>query len=317
MRIEIFKNEHIEDALKLAEENYRTERRFCSALPENWPSPDLTPFAETRLGAAAFEKEKLVGFLCSVPPFPNCYGSTDATGAFSPLGANGAVRENRGEIYARMMEKAAELWKEAGASNHAVCFYAHDIKAQRQSFFYGYGLRCMDALQLLEEQEEILVPGYRFRELAPDEFHLAFSLEHMLDRHMAASPAFILRPSASKEELLQKAKKQNARYFLAETEYGVPAAYMRAAEREGETFLRFSPRYIHIDGAFCLPGHRGTGAAAGLLRYMANRLAKEGFIRLGVDFESINPTGWRFWKKYFQIYTHSTARRIDEHVLNT
>ena len=89
---------------------------------------------------------------------------------------------------------------------------------------------------------------------------------------------------------------------------------MRAAEQDGETFLCYQPGYIHIDGAFCLPTHRGSGAAAGLLRFMANRFYREGFSRLGVDFESINPTGHRFWRKYFQIYTHSVARRIDEHV---
>jgi len=36
------------------------------------------------------------------------------------------------------------------------------------------------------------------------------------------------------------------------------------------------------------------------------------YSRLGVDFESINPTAWGFWLKYFDAYTHSVVRRIDE-----
>ena len=314
LEITVFKKEYIEDAMSLAQSNYEAERRFSPALPESVASPSLSPFAENGLGTAAFEKGKLVGFLCAVPPFPNCFGSTDATGIFSPLGANGAIEENHAEIYARMIEKAAQAWKEAGASNHAICFYAHDTEAQKQSFLYGYGLRCMDAIQILEKKAEPTIPGYKFRELTFAEFATILPLEHMLDKHMAASPTFILRPSATEKELLQKAREQGARYFLAETETGAPAAYMRAAEQDGETFLCYQPGYIHINGAFCLPAHRGSGAASGLLRFVTNRFYREGFSRLGVDFESINPTGHRFWRKYFQIYTHSVARRIDEHV---
>ena len=41
-------------------------------------------------------------------------------------------------------------------------------------------------------------------------------------------------------------------------------------------------------------------------------LKKEGFCRLGVDYESFNSTANRFWPKYFEPYTKSVVRRIDE-----
>lgn len=40
--------------------------------------------------------------------------------------------------------------------------------------------------------------------------------------------------------------------------------------------------------------------------------AAKGYTRLGVDFESLNPTAYGFWLKYFDAYTHSVVRRIDE-----
>ena len=43
-----------------------------------------------------------------------------------------------------------------------------------------------------------------------------------------------------------------------------------------------------------------------------NELAKENYLRCGVDFESINPTANHFWLKYFKPYTYSLTRRIDE-----
>ena len=45
---------------------------------------------------------------------------------------------------------------------------------------------------------------------------------------------------------------------------------------------------------------------------LIQKMKKKRYTRLGVDFESINPTGWGFWLKYFDTYTHSVVRRIDE-----
>jgi len=42
------------------------------------------------------------------------------------------------------------------------------------------------------------------------------------------------------------------------------------------------------------------------------KLKSLGYTRLGVDYESINPSGSGFWLKYFTAYTHSVVRRIDE-----
>ncbi len=40
--------------------------------------------------------------------------------------------------------------------------------------------------------------------------------------------------------------------------------------------------------------------------------AAEGFLRMGVDFESFNPTAYGFWLKHFTAYTYSVVRRVDE-----
>jgi peptide methionine sulfoxide reductase msrA/msrB len=36
---------------------------------------------------------------------------------------------------------------------------------------------------------------------------------------------------------------------------------------------------------------------------------------LEIYYESINPTAYCFWLKYFNAYTHSVVRRIDEHAV--
>ena len=51
------------------------------------------------------------------------------------------------------------------------------------------------------------------------------------------------------------------------------------------------------------------------MNYAITVLKEEGYTRLGVDFESINPTARGFWLKYFSAYTHGVVRRIDERIL--
>jgi GNAT superfamily N-acetyltransferase len=130
---------------------------------------------------------------------------------------------------------------------------------------------------------------------------------------MASSPTFILRSSDSEPAFCEKAAQSHARFFAAKTGCR-PVAFIKA-EQDGETFICGIPGYLHIAGAYCLPEYRGSGTAQNLINFVIRTLKAEGFTHLGVDFESINPTAFGFWPKYFGVYTHSVTRRIDEHAL--
>lgn len=41
----------------------------------------------------------------------------------------------------------------------------------------------------------------------------------------------------------------------------------------------------------------------------------EGYLLLGVDCESFNPTARGFWLKYFTPYTYGLVRRIDDNAI--
>lgn len=314
IRIEDFKASHIEKAQEIALQNYHTERCSVLNLPLIEKVPDLTPFAENGLGVAAFENNEMTGFLCSLPPYENAFRSTNAVGVFSPMGANGAAGENRAKTYALMYQAAGEKWAKAGASSHGICLYAHDKEAQEQFFRYGFGMRCVDAIRGLEDIPVSDCPGYDYIELKPDEFLQILPLDHMLDAHMAASPTFILRASESELSFMEKSARSHPRYFLARTGNKI-AAFIKA-EQDGETFICERPDYLHITGAFCLPEHRGKGVYRNLLSFLAGTLKKEeGYVHIGVDFESINPAAYGFWNKYFDAYTCGVVRRIDEHAV--
>ncbi len=313
MKIVDFTAAHIEEAAEIAHQSYERERGFVPALPPVKNMPDLTRFAKNGLGVAALEGDLMLGFLCSVPPFENAFGLIGTTGVFSPMGANGvwgALGENRAAVYARLYQTAAEKWVRAGASSHAVCLYAHDREAQDQFFRCGFGLRCADAIRELKEGAEPSPDGCDFSELGREEFFRILPLNKMLNRHMGESPTFMTYPFLTDDALLEKIQADGVRFFTAR-KGGEIIAYVKISD-EGESAISGAPDMRNICGAYCLPEYRGTGVFQSLIHFLSYSLKREGFNRLGVDFESINPAAYGFWLKSFTAYTHSVVRRIDE-----
>ncbi len=313
MKIINFTKEHCEEAMRLARSDYEREREFVTELPLTASVPELTWFAENSLGVAAFEGDTMVGFLCSYPPIDKIFGSTDVRGQFSPMGAHAAGNENRAGIYEAMYQAAAKKWVLAGAVSHAIGLYAFDQEVLQMFFRNGFGMRCMDAIKRVEQHPIVSQEGFRYQELEAEERELAYPLDAMLNAHYRKSPFFMNRTLHTKERFLDLCAEENARIFVTLYE-GQICAYLKITE-EGETFLATGKKYRHITGAFCLPEFRGNKIMLNLLNFAETELAKSGIQTLGVDFETINPTAYYFWLKYFKAYTISVVRRIDERIL--
>ena len=315
MIIRDFEPKHTEEAAEIALDVYNYEREFTQALPETSiiPIPILDQLSENGFGVAAFEGGKMVGFLCSVEPFENAFRSTDVRGVFSPMGANGAVKENHGRIYAALYQAAAKKWVKAGAVSHAICLYEHDEEAKQQLFRYGFGMRCVDAIRPMETLDCDVCSGYEFVELPREDYACVYPLFLALNEHYCSSPFFVNRRPDTQEGFMDYSEREKVRYFAAKIDREL-CAYMEVSD-QGETFVASGTLYRHITGAYCIPEHRGRGVYQNLLNYVINTLKTEGCTRLGVDFESINPSGSGFWLKYFDAYTNSVVRRIDERII--
>lgn len=314
MRIVDFTREHIAEAAELVLANYEEERAHVPALPEIGAVPDLLGFTDNKLGVTAVDDGRIVGILCCYGAFNNAFGIPGLRGVFSPMGGNAAALYNRAEIYAAMYQAAGKKWVQAGAVSHAVCLYAHDKEAKEQFFRYGFGVRCVDAVRGMDE---IIVPSlcedYSFSEIKPENILEVLPLENMLDRSYISSPFFMYREPDSEEVFLNNYKSSQSIYFIAKYK-GQAVAFIKA-ELDGENFIKETSGYLHVKGAFCLTEHRGKGISQYLLNMLIQKLKASGYIRLGVDFESFNPSGSGFWLKNFTAYTNSVVRRIDENIL--
>lgn len=311
MQIIDFTHEWIDPAKALVYKQVEEEARFTPSLPPACPLPSMASLCENGLGVAAVEKGQLLGFLCAYGPWKPVFTTPHTAGVFSPLHAHGVQPENRGAIWQRLYQAAAEKWVQAGAVSHALSLFRHDTAAQEALYLYGFGVRCMDLMQSMGEMAPALSP--HVRELPPSDQALLHPLRRRLSAHLAQSPCFMHDTEEMIARWLNQRMENPPRAFVYESNSRI-IAYMEATP-EGENFLSSSPGIMNICGAYCLPEYRGSGTAKTLLRHMAAVLQMEGYRRMGVDCESFNPTALHFWGKHFQAYTHSVVRRIDENIL--
>jgi len=304
---------HVEQAVQIAKQNYETERGFVPALPPVDQWPDMKPLAENNLGVAALDGRDVIGFLCSYGIWDNAWDISGLRHIYSPMGANGTIPENREKIYARLYQAAGEKWARVGAASHGICLYAHDTESQAQFFRYGFGMRTIDAIRPMDNIEAPLCEGYDFSELAPDDVLGISPLENMLKDGFAESPTFMYKAPGDENEFMTNYRNCKSIYSVAKYN-GKIVAFIRA-EHDGQTFIQDIKGYIHINAAFCLPEHRGKCISKKLLNLLVQKLKKQGYNYLGVDYESINPSGYGFWLKDFNVYTYGVVRRIDERIL--
>ncbi len=318
MIITDFKQSHVKEAHALAWSNYHEEREYVEALPEIEWLPDLSMFAGNGLGVAAIGDDGcLIGFLCCYEPWENAFDSK-AIGTFSPIHSHGAIKEKRAEIYKRMYQYAAEKWVKQGITYHGVALYDHDSDALGAMFQYGFGLRCVDAIRNISPiniSDSYKGLGITLEELHKDSVDEVRDLRKLLSEHLGKSPCFMYSSDADFHEWLLRAEKRDSRLFIARDKNKV-VAFVEIQDG-GENFVTYVPDMKNICGAFCMPEYRGKYIFQGLLNYAMEVLKGEGVKRLGVDFESFNPTANAFWLKYFDAYTHSVVRRIDECVIHT
>ncbi len=304
--------EMTEDARILLKENFEEARRSHPILPDDVYIPSVEQLFTNCLGSAAYEDDKMIGFLSGFGPWGPVFCTKDAMGVYSPLHAHAAVRENRKGIYQMLYQAAAEKWARMGAASHTITLYDPDEDAKEAFFEYGFGKRCVDLMRTTDGMN-ISSKKMEFSELSKSDGTQIRHLRRALNQHLSKSPAFMKTDENVIENWLDKREADPPRVFIAEMD-GEICAYMEVQD-EGENFITAHPSIMNICGAYCLPEFRGQNIASALLNFILETLKRENMPLIGVDCESINPTAIHFWKKYFTPYTQSLVRRIDENAL--
>jgi len=315
LRYEPIDQKHAESALELVLSRYENERAHVPALPPGTEFRDSLGRAIKGLfgggcGLAALAGGRLAGFLSAYVAdelFGRC------AGVYAPVYGHGVADEFRSRLYQELYARAADLWVRQGLLCHAATFFAHDREAVETWFWLGFGLRCVDAIR---EATPIEAHDCRVAVKKADVDDIP-SIADIHTRHFSyyrSSPIFMDKPLGDpSQDFLDWISKPNHHLWIAFAD-GKPLGYIRI-EPDGESFVSRHPSVMNITGAYVAEGRRGSGVGVSLLAELQQWLIQNGYKLCGVDFESINSIGSRFWTRRFTPYTYSMVRRIDERIL--
>lgn len=306
---------YVEQALNLALGEYHNEKQIVKDLPDidfqDKIRGLLTYLFQQKYGVVALENDNVVGYMAFFSPIDGFFGN--CKGAFSPLGGSAFLEHDRQITASKIMAAATEmLVNEEGVTSFAVCRYANDVEVASTFVLNGFGIRCSDAIMKLEESStcNIQTKGITIRELQNDEKPLILPLRKELTMHLLKSPIYFPTHIGNYMDWF---KREDVRVFAAFEESEI-IGYMSIQE-EGETLISEIENMANLCGTFVKEEYRGKHVADDLLHHVSEICKQEGKEYLGVDCETLNPNALRFWGKYFNNYTYSYHRRIDERVI--
>jgi GNAT superfamily N-acetyltransferase len=312
MNIVPFDENHIREAGELLWEAYQAERAAVPVLPDSGDAGFFARMAAqlagNGLGVAAVEEGRLQGFLTGMEA-GELFGTS--RGICIPIYGHGAKGRNRQLTYQQLYAASSDIWVRKGLLSHAITMYAHDDVAVKAWFWQDFGLRCVDAIRPLDDVPVSGKESYDIRRIEPHDAGALLELHREHWRYYKNAPMFMHVHEDCTLEDLRGWLSQKDQYAFAAFENGVPVAYM-LLRHGGETFASDDVMSMNICGAYVKPGLRGSGYGAAILQTIVVWLRENGFKRLGVDYESFNIQGSRFWLKHFTAFTYSLTRRIDE-----
>lgn len=308
---------HLEEACALFLASFR---RQASAVPELDPglvTPDsLLPKLKGCLargsGAAAFEHEKLVGFMVGMyldeflGPHKGVYcpewGSAAAGDAF--------------DVHRTLYRAAGRRWVGDGCITHAFNFLDTEKETIDAAFWNGFGAICVDAIRRVKALDASVPPGLEIAPMGEADIPEWLPMVEAQSLHMADSPTFLphLEPETG-EGLRKFLGKPGNRAWIARLG-GDPVGYMRVAPvADGAAWVVNGRAKFAVNGAYVDPKMRGRGVAGALLSALMAWGLENGMERCSVDFEASNPEACGLWLRHFKPVCRSVVRRLDERIL--
>ena len=305
---------YVSEAVALAILEYERECTKCGQLIKNDSEEKLQGLIEnlfqSQYGIMALKQGELTGYLCFYGPWDGFFG--EVKGAFSPLGGSAIAGNDRNKIASLLFEKASEELIKDGICSIAICVYAHDEEIAKSFVMNGFGIRCSDAIRDLNVNVDMHIKpdNILFSELERGKYRDIRLLKIELEKHLSKAPIFF---PANINRIDDWLNNDESRIFVAKENNEI-IGYIEVGDK-GENFITENKAMRSICGAYFKKEHRNKEVAANLLKYICEQLKAEGIGYLGVDCETLNPNALRFWGKYFENYTYSFHRRIDERII--
>lgn len=215
-------------------------------------------------------------------------------------------------LFLDMYNRLTSLTMTKHVYSQAFTIFDNDPHLLEVLFDMGFGKRCVDAIAEVEELR-IINDQVQIIKMDIEQIYEIKELHQAHNIFYRQSPIFMPNPDEDAlEDLAQWITQDNHHLWMAKIDDQV-VGYIRI-EPNGECFISHHPSIMNVTGLFVDPDYRKIGVAHELLREVIRWAKDHQYPLLGVDYESINPYANQFWSRYFEPYTMTLTRRIDERI---
>jgi GNAT superfamily N-acetyltransferase len=313
--IERLSKQHIEDAAKIIALNYRQELRFVPSLPNrdfyNYFYDSINEMTNCQFGVAAIQNNKLIGFLSGLPI--NAFKGLNR-GIYCDIYAHGAAGDKK-DVYQRLYEHISEIWVRNGCLTHAISIFAHEKETVETWFHLGFGNRCVDAMRPLTDVTGVKSSPYEIRIATENDAERLLDIDREHHHYNSHAPLFMPVFDITTIDDVRGSLTLKDHFSWIALDNEKPVAKMNIRKGGEYPFIAEDEKTINVCGAYALPEVRGTGVSANLLKEIVQWAKAKGYERLGVDYESFNRLGSRFWEKHFTSFAYCMFRKMDERIL--
>lgn len=315
MELKLFETHHIDECLAILNKRYAREQVAVASLPsfgDYLPSlgARYESMAQYGTGRVLVVDGRVRGMMCGYP-VRKFFGNAD--GVFVPVWANLVDTDCSPAAATELYSACAEEWVRGGMTSHLINIFAHERETFDALVRSGFGMRCVDAIRPATR----IVPGGKAPEVVPvekDRVEKLADLHRQHNLYYRESPMFMpVEEEDPVKDLLDWLEPPD-RYLFGYFEGDRCLGYARL-QKTGDSIFSSHPSIMNVTALYVTPEARRKSVGTALLDAAMAFLAEKGIPLGGVDYESINPTGSRFWERYFTPYSLSLARRVDERIV--
>jgi GNAT superfamily N-acetyltransferase len=262
-----------------------------------------------RPGVVAIRDDTMVGFLVG---FTSQFRGEPT--AYSPDWGHAAVAKDRCDIYRSMYANLASQWVSIGYLSHSVSVLSHDKEAIDAWHSMGFGHFLIDAIRDVGPVQGS-VPDLSFRRAEAKDIETIMKWDASRQRFLSSSPVFIHFPKADSAEDHERWLSESTNALWIGCTGCRPIGYVRMEPSNTSRVPISDPTTVCISGAFIEAAERGKGVGTALLNRGLEWARSRGYKHCGVDYETANVVGARFWsQKGFRPFCLSLNRRLDPRI---
>jgi len=311
LEIATLREKHLDDAAALVCARYTALRECVPIMPSRYEEvsvilPMLDHLVKNSPGVVALQGSRLVGFLSGLV-IPMLLGKRCA---YSPEWANGVELEASRRAYDEMYARLSAQWVADGCGMHAVTLLANDRQGIEGWQWLGFGFAGVDGIRALNPVEGVTAQ-VEVRQAGMEDVATVSLFVQALEQHMISAPIFWIHDLGDCREWLNDPAQA---VWLAHAGQEAMGCMAIGPANSDACAIIQDDKTASIMMAFTRESARNKGVAMAVLNRSLEWARSQGYERCAVDFETMNLTASRFWRKWFEPVCYSLIRGIDERV---